>query len=247
MNDELLSPPIAQGDSLKDLTYRLGKISDKGSTNMLPGWDWAVIMSGLEGAVSRYNEGLGTQNGILARVAVGEALWWTAAADEFIRKRVSNTMALNAYSVEIQKTAAGRRLAGLVYLRNRAGHQLAAVLQQSIASKSADFKVVQNDGTVKINTATARINADMKAFETSPTEGYFFAPLSSLPPSDSGFRERNQRDACYEELVARRSVSDVLGAMKRSLNNVVSFEWNEGNLAVKVNGVADPGAGGFGW
>lgn len=128
-----------------------------------------------------------------------------------------------------------------------AGHQLAAVLQQSIASKSADFKVVQNDGTVKINTATARINADMKAFETSPTEGYFFAPLSSLPPSDSGFRERNQRDACYEELVARRSVSDVLGAMKRSLNNVVSFEWNEGNLAVKVNGVADPGAGGFGW
>jgi hypothetical protein len=67
---------------------------------MLPGWDWAVIMSGLEGAVSRYDDGLGTQNGILARVAVGEALWWTAAADEFIRKRVSNTMALSAYLPE---------------------------------------------------------------------------------------------------------------------------------------------------
>lgn len=241
VNDEWLTPPAAPGDSLKSLIYRLGGISENGSANMLPGWDWAVIMSGLEGSVRRYNDSLGIHNGIVARVAVGEALWWIGAADEFVRKRVSKGMTLRAYSEEIQKTTAGRRLAGLVYLRNRAGHQLAAALQQSVASKSADFRVIQNDGTVKVETATARISGDMKPFDASPRQGYFFAPLSSLPPSDSEFQEKNKRNDCYEELVARRSVSDVLGAVTRSLNNVISFERTGKNLALHVNGLRNVG------
>ncbi|MGI8452203.1 MAG: hypothetical protein ACR2MP_34470 [Streptosporangiaceae bacterium] len=236
MNDELLSPPFAAEDTFRDLIYRLGGISNNGSTNIFPGWDWVVILSGLEGAVSRYNAGLGKQNGISARVAVGEALWWIAAADEFIRKRVSNNMSLSAYSAEMQKTIAGRRLAGLVYLRNRAGHQLAAVLQQSIASQSADVRVVQDDGTIRINTLTARIDADMKAFDISPSEGYFFAQLTSLPPSDSGFQERNRRDICYKDLVARQSVARALGAVAQSLNSVIVFERSQGNVNIRVNG-----------
>lgn len=172
----------------------------------------------------------------MARAAVGEALWWIAAADEFIRKRVSNGMSLSAYSMEIQKTTAGRRLAGLVYLRNRAGHQLAAVLAQADALRSADFKVIQGDGTVTTATVTARLDAHLKAFDTSPAEGYYFVPSSWLPLPDAAFAEHNQRDTCYDDLVARRSVAQVLEAVFQSLNKIIVFEWNEGNVAVRVNG-----------
>lgn len=236
MNDEELSPPFAAADTLGALTDRLGGVSASGDANILPGWDWAVIMSGLEGAVSRYKTGLGTSTGVAARAAVGEALWWIASADEFIRKRVSNGMSLSAYSKEVQKRKAGRRLAGLVYLRNRAGHQMAALLVQAVASKSADFKVIQDDDTVTTETLTARLNAHMKAFDISPPEGYFFALSRSLPSSDAGFAEHCQRDICYYELVANRPVTDVLEAVARSLNRVITFERGSEGVMIRVNG-----------
>jgi hypothetical protein len=200
----------------------------------MPGWDWSVIISGLEGAILRYNNSLGSESRIVARVTVGEALWWITAADEFIRKRISNAMNLKEYSAKIQGTIAGRRLAGLAYLRNRAGHQLAAVLNQSIATPTTDFDVAQDDGSVKTYTVIGRITVDMKPFDISPTEGYFFASLDSLPPSDPKFSEKLNRDACYEELVARQPVAKVLEAVTKSLNNVISFEWGEGKVAIKV-------------
>jgi hypothetical protein len=235
-NDELLSPPFAPGDTLMDLMRRLGGISPSGSANILPGWDWAMIMSGVKGAAGRYSSGLGVSDGIAARAAVGEALWWIAAADEFIRKRVSKEMSLAAYCREIQKTTAGRRLTGLVYLRNRAGHQLASVLMQPAASKSANFKVIQGDGTVKTETVTVRLDAHLKAFDTSPAEGYYFSRPSALPPPDAGFAERNLRDNCYDELVAGRSVANLLEATARSLDSVIAFDWTGGNVTVRVNG-----------
>ena len=234
-DDQLLSPPLTPGDTPENLIYRLGGISGKGDAKFMPGWDWSVIISGLEGAIRRYNNCLGSESGIVARVTVGEALWWVAAADEFIRNRISNAMSLKEYSAKIQGTVAGRRLAGLVYLRNRAGHQLAAVLNQSIATSTTDFNLAQDDGSVKTYTVTGRVTLDMKPFDISPTEGYFFAPLDSLPPSDPKFSEKLNRDACYEELVARQPVAKVLEAVTKSLNTVISFERGEGEVAIKVN------------
>jgi hypothetical protein len=234
-NDELLSPPLVSGDTTENLIHRLCGISEEGNAKFMPGWDWSVIISGLEGAVHRYDNSLGLQSGIAARIAVGEALWWISAADEFIRKRISNAMSLKEYSLSIQRTAAGRRLAGLVYLRNRAGHQLAAALHQSLASPTTDLNVMQDDGTVKVVTVTGHVTVDIKPFDTSPSEGYFFAPLNFLPPSDPNFFERYRRDACYEELVASKPVANVLKAVTRSLNSAISFEWTEGNIAVEVN------------
>lgn len=234
-NDEL-SPPFAQGDTLEGLIRRLSGISEGGVTNIMPGWDWSVIISGLKGAVYRYGNSLGSERGIASRVAVGEALWWISAADEFIRKRVSNSMPMREYCPRMQRTAAGLRLAGLVYLRNRAGHQLAAVLHQSVASASTGFKVTEHDGTASSHTVTGHLITDMKPFETSPADGYFFAPSSSLPEPDPEFSERFLRDVSYEDLVARRKVSDVLEAVTRSLDRTISFEQSEMNIALKITG-----------
>jgi hypothetical protein len=237
MDDEFLYPPFASGDTLQDPMRRLGGISGSGNvSNVIPGWDWSVIITGLEGAIRRYESGLGSHNGISSRAAVGEALWWVAAADEFIRKRVSSNMPLGDYCPKVHSTKAGRRLTGLVYLRNRAGHQLAVVLQQSIASKSADFNVIGTDGTVTVNTLTAHIGINMRAFDVSPAEGYYFTSANSLPSADPAFRERNGRDSCYEELIASQPVSGVLESVIQSLNQAISWEWAEGHVSVKVNG-----------
>jgi len=160
VNDDTLYPPFAVGDSITDLTRRMGGISEGGTVALVPGWDWEVIMCGIAGAIARYQDGLGKSKGIAARAAVGEGLWWSAAADEFLRKRVSGGMSLAAYSAEIQKTSAGRRLAGLVFLRNRAGHQLAAALMQYYyAETSVDIR--ENDGSVRPLTIVANALAHL--------------------------------------------------------------------------------------
>src|ERR1039457_1410563 len=236
VNDDKLCPPFALGDTLAELVQRLSGVCEGRTVSLRPGWDWAVIMSGLAGAISRYRSGLGTSNGIAARVAVGEALWWVASADEFLRKRISRGMKLETYSARVQETVAGRRLAGLVYLRNRAGHQLAAALALSTAAKSADFKIRASDGSVTTHAVTAHLIADLRPFDPSPSDGYFFTPSSSLPLSDAAFRETYHRDSCYDELVASRPVTDVLDATERSLNAAVRFKWEDSGIEVLING-----------
>jgi hypothetical protein len=103
LGDDLLLPPFSPGDTMAALINRLGGISSSGTVEIVPGWDWTVMISGLENAISRYNAGIGEFTGILARVAVGEALWWVSAADEFIRKRISNSMVLRDYNIAIQR------------------------------------------------------------------------------------------------------------------------------------------------
>ncbi len=238
VDDDKLYPPFAVGDTRVDLTERLTSVPDSGIGNFLPGWDWAVIMTGLAGSIGRYRDGLGMSKGIAARAAVGEALWWIASADEYLRKRVSRDMALADYSVEIQQTAAGRRLAGLIFLRNRTGHQFAADLVQSFAAQSTSYNVRADDGSVTTVPVRIDLSTGMRPFDDSPPDGYFFAPLSSLPQADARFRERYNRDACYDEIVVGRLVVDVLNAAERSLNDAVSFRWRDSSLEILVNGAA---------
>jgi hypothetical protein len=194
-----------------------------------------MIMHGIAGAISRYRGGLGKSWGIAARAAVGEALWWFAAADEFLRRRVSYGLSLPAYSAEIQKTSAGKRFAGLVFLRNRAGHQLAAVLTQNYYGE-ASANIRENDGILRPFTVTATAHARISPFEESPSSGYYFAPSISLPPPDVNHPENCKRDACYDELVAERRVIDVFDAVQRSLSDVISFQWTDRNVHVSVIG-----------
>src|ERR1017187_3971855 len=233
MDDDTLYPPFAVGDSMNDLTRRLSGISKSGTFTQVPGWDWELIMCGISGAISRYQDGLGKSRGIAARAAVGEALWWFAAADEFLRKRVSCGMSLSAYSAGIQKTSAGRRFAGVVFLRNRAGHQLVAALMQNYYGK-ANANIRESDGTLRPFTVTATARARISPFEESPGDGYYFAPSISLPPPDVNHPENCKRDACYDELVAERRVIDVFDAVQRSLSDAISFQWTDRNVHVSV-------------
>jgi hypothetical protein len=235
VNDETLYPPFAVGDSIAALTRRMGGISEGGTVALVPGWDWEVIMCGIAGAIARYQDGLGKSKGIVARAAVGEGLWWFAAADEFLRKRVSGGMSLAAYSAEIQKTSAGRRFAGLIFLRNRAGHQLAAVLMQYYYAKTS-VDTQENDGSVRPLTIVANALAHLSLFEDSPDEGYYFAPSPALPSPDVKYEEKFNRDACYDELVAERRVIDVFDTVQRSLIDAVSFQWTNRNVHISVNG-----------
>jgi len=238
VDDDKLYPPFASGDTQAELKERLVKVPDGGVGNFLPGWDWAVIMVGLTGSIDRYRDGLGTSKGIAARAAVGEALWWIASADEFLRKRVSRDMTPADYSVKIQETAAGRRLAGLVFLRNRTGHQFAAALVKSYAAESASYNVRADDGSLTTVPVKIELHTDIRPFDVSPPDGYLFAPLNSLPMADARFRERYNRDTCYDELVAGRPVIDVLSATEHSLNYAVSFKWRDSNLEISINGAA---------
>jgi hypothetical protein len=238
MDDDKLYPPFSAGDTRAELKERLTEVPDSGAGNFLPGWDWEVIMVGLAESVGRYRDGLGNSTGIAARAAVGEALWWIASADEFLRKRVSREMPLADYSQRIQQTTAGRRFAGLVFLRNRTGHQFAAALVKSYASQSASYNVRTDDGSTIAVPVRVELRTDIRPFDESPSDGYLFAPLSSLPRADAQFRERYNRDACYDELVAGRSVADALNATERSLNDAVSFKREGSGLEILINGAA---------
>jgi hypothetical protein len=234
-NDEKLFPPFAASDRVTDLARRTGGVDGSWTALLLPGWDWEVIIYGLAGAICRYRKGLGKSKGIAARVAVGEALWWVAAADEFLRKRVSGGMSQTAYYAAIQKTSAGRRFAGLVFLRNRAGHQLAAVLMQKHSAKTS-VNVRSNDGSAQPLAITASLLALLSPFNDSPDDGYYFVPSSSLPLADAKHKEKFNRDAYYDELVAQRRVIDVFNAVERSLNNAVSFHRTDDTVHISVVG-----------
>ena len=236
MDDDKLYPPFSAGDTRAELKERLTEVPDGGVGNFFPGWDWSVIMVGLAESIGRYRDGLGTSKGIAARAADGEALWWIASADEFLRKRVSHGMPLADYSLRIQQTAAGRRFAGLVFLRNRTGHQFAAALVKSYVSQSASYNVRTEDGSLTTVPVEIELSTDMRPFDDSPSDGYLFGPLTSLPQADARFQERYNRDACYDELVAGRPVVDMLNATERSLNDAVSFKWRDSSLEIAING-----------
>lgn len=237
VTDDDLCPPFASGDSLTKLAWRMGGASESGaiSAPLVPGWDWEVIMYGLTAAINRYRDGIGQSKGIVTRAAVGEALWWIAAADEFIRKRISDGMSLAAYSTAIQRTTAGRRFAGLVFLRNRAGHQLAAALTQDYFAETSFNIELENRSTFPI-TARVNLRTHLSPFDDSPHDGYYFAPSNSLPNTDLGYEEKFNRDACYDELVANRRVTDVLNAVESSLRDAISFQWADGVLKISVTG-----------
>lgn len=227
MDDDKLYLPLPLGDSVTKLMYRVGGISDSGTVTLMPGWDWEVIMCGLAGAIRRYRSGLGNSKGIEARAAVGEALWWVAAADEFLRKRVSAGLRQADFYNEIKKTSAGRRFGGLVFLRNRAGHQFAAALTQVVARGSAAFSIRAEDGSLSPNTVFVEAYYHMQPFDDSPETGYYFPARDILPPEDAGFGERYHRDDWYSDLVAKRPVFDILDAVNRSLNKAISIQRSE--------------------
>jgi len=63
--------------SLADLDGDAEAISEAAS--------FALITNALDGAIERYQSSIGNGTWMAARAAVGEALWWIASADEFLR------------------------------------------------------------------------------------------------------------------------------------------------------------------
>ena len=229
VDDDKLYLPLPAGDSLTRLMYRVGGISDSGTAKITPGWDWEVIMYGLAEAIIRYRSGLGNSKGIEARAAVGEALWWIAAADEFLRKKVSAGLRQAEFYNEIKKTSAGRRFGGLVFLRNRTGHQFAVALMQAVRG-STTVNIRVEDGSLIPNTISAETYCHMQPFCGSAEEGYYFASPDLLPPADTGFEERYHRDEWYGELVAECPVFDILDTVNRSLNKAISMQRSERSM-----------------
>jgi hypothetical protein len=146
-------------------------------------------------------------------------------------------MPLRDYCAQMQMTTAGRRLTGLVYLRNRAGHQLAVAIGQAVASATAVTQVVQTGGNVTPLTVTVRLHGALKAFDVSPSDGYYFAAASQLPPADAQFTERYGRDLAYQQLIAKLSVAEVLDAVVKSLDKTIMYESDaDGNVSMNVRG-----------
>src|SRR5579863_8189916 len=80
---------ITPGDTIADIIKRIIRADQDMKLPMEPGWEWGTIIIGLDGAIKRYNDAVLGSTGLLARAAVGEALWWIAGADEYLRTQIS--------------------------------------------------------------------------------------------------------------------------------------------------------------
>ncbi len=223
MASTTLAIPIASGRTLDDILREVSGLRPDGTAPATPLWEWDMLTLALEQAIGRYSSALQGGLGLEARIAVGEALWWIAAADEFLRLRVSGLKPRPYYS-EVAKTKEGERLSGLVFLRNRAGHQLATALEVQSSPVTVPYNVRDADGTVQTHHLTAKLKRTLAPHDRSPLEGFFFHDLSRLPPADPRFTESFGRDACYAATAAGRNVGEVLQKVSDSLRDVLKVE-----------------------
>jgi hypothetical protein len=227
MTDDSLLVPTKPGDMFMNMMGRIVETDDAGKVqgHNRAGWQWNMIIAGLSEAIVRYKTAVQGSSGLAARVAVGEALWWIAAADEFLRNRVSDMNGNSkTYYTELGKTTAGGMLGGLAYLRNRTGHQYALALTDSeAASASASFNVIQKDGSVESNTVTVTLSRNARLDDPSPEGGFHFAPLGAL--SAPGYPETSGRDKFYEREVAGKPVGDILDATEKALRGALAITY----------------------
>jgi hypothetical protein len=195
-----------------------------------------MILSGLSDATARYRLAINESTGLKARVAVGEALWWITAANDYLRSRVSkmtDRQGGRIYYTQIATTPEGKVLAGLVYLRNYAGHMFALALTAKTEPASAQFNVVQADGSIETRTVYATVTYNPALEDFCPKDGYYFTTRDRLP-QPSGADVLN-RDQYYDELIAGKSVELILDLMEQTFRQTLDISRDSsGNVRVNV-------------
>ena len=200
---------LTQGrvSSLADLDGDAEAISEAAS--------FALITNALDGAIERYQSSIGNGTWMAARAAVGEALWWIASADEFLRFETEFPVHL----LELEKSDAGRLLGALVFARNHAGHQLARLL---VYSADVTYVLPDFDGKDTPGRVTMEIGSSPWA-TAGPLQ---FCSLGSLPSVLRKHRDNSGRAGWYEQEVAGRDAAEVLQVAADSLRLTLPVEFS---------------------
>lgn len=183
-------------------------------------WEWKLMLTGLDGAIARYEDALGAKPIWDARAAVGEAVWWVASLTEFLGSSFPST---RAFYQQIGSTRHGRLVGGLTFFRNRANHQVPlGVLELERVEVSAPLTLPDTGPTVVTGGATFRRSLARNLFEDHiAPNAMAFEALQNLPAPDPNFPERGGRDTMYQDEVELREVGAVLrvarDAFKRTL------------------------------
>jgi len=200
-----------------------------------PGWEWELILTACDDALARF---AGSATGTRARIAVGEALWWVACANEFLRTRVS-TSTSKQYTADLVTTDSGRCLAGLVLLRNRMGHQLAVGMYETVADeKQLELKIVHEDGSVETDIVTVRAEAKRRLdLQGGLVLGaYHFPPFEELPePDELHLRGYPDSQDAYKSAVAGHLVGETLTYAIRCLRATLQFDRDGTKVHARLN------------
>jgi hypothetical protein len=235
MTVDQLIVPMQADDTITDVAKRVLDVDLNNSIagHNIPGWQWDMLLAGLADAIDRYSVALSDSVGLKARIAIGEALWWIAAADDFLRDRISR-MNMKQYYRQLTVSKDGRILAGLVYLRHRTGHQFALALVAKSQPAAAQVDIIQDDSSLKSNTVSATIAYKPALHNTCPKGGYYFAEFDDLP--SPGQPEKMDRDNFYKLYVAGQAVGQILTGVEQSLRKVLSISQLPGNVSVAIKG-----------
>lgn len=188
-----------------------------------PAWEWKLMLTGLDGAIARYEDARGKKPVWDARVAVGEAVWWVASLTEFLGSSFPST---RAFYQQIGSTRHGRLVGGLTFFRNRANHQVAlGVMELERVEVSAPLTLPGTGPTVVTGGVTFRRGLARKLFgdHTAPSAMAFEA-LQDLPDPDPTHPERLGRDTMYQEEVELREVGAALMVARDSFKQTFTLK-----------------------
>jgi hypothetical protein len=155
--------------------------------------------------------------GVPVTIALGEALWWTSALDDFFTKAEGKRV----YHARREADERGRTVGGLVFARNMLGHGLNTASAIDFHLPSPTIVREGNNVTVRWARLSGREYAD-------PDRGTIFriemrwADLSELPTPTG---PQHKRDEWYVGLIAGRPLTGPLD---------VAAEWFRTELAGPV-------------
>ena len=190
-----------------------------------------MMTRSLRSAISRYGTAVQTGDGIDARAAVGEALWWATSAVEFLTTRIGHGVSGRVAYSTLAQTTPGAVLGGLVFLRNRAGHQFAQALAFTESSEQYPISI-EVDG--KPHTIGIALTAyRFRPYDRPPAEGYVFQPVDHLPANET-YQERCDRDQMYAAHVAGRPVTEVLEVAAAALDRALKIELTDDDQRINA-------------
>ncbi len=192
-----------------------------------PAWEWKLMLTGLDGAIDRYQQGLGSKSIWEARAAVGEAVWWVAGLAEFLRHVFPDSRTFHRV---LGSTRQGRLVGGLTFLRNRTNHQVAFGIAKPERLEATEELVVEGKDGPSVITIRATVLEELPhklLREEAAPLGMIFAALQDLPSPDRSFEERLGRDIMYREEVELRDVDAVLCAARDSFKMTLTIEFGK--------------------
>ncbi len=191
-----------------------------------PAWEWKLMLTGLDGAITRYVDVLGSKSVWDARAAIGEAAWWIAGLTEFLGRSFPDA---RVFYQELGSTRQGRLVGGLTFLRNRCNHQVPLGINEP--EHQEPTALLRTPGASEPSVVRARVSLHkdlahkLTGDHTAPTE-MTFAALRDLPQPDPEFRERQGRDVMYQEEVELRDVGAVLLVARDSFRQTMTIDFS---------------------